>query len=593
LKTFLFQPIFSFANVPYRIKRYADLLENPYNTIDFNWDLEHGIEARVKERGSDGRLVYGQDGKVLHANLTEKLLTLLLAKLVNFVPEGGVWMNTQRPEWNDANNALVGKGLSVVTLCYLRRTIVFWKGLLAQNDLTTVQVSIEIQNLFSQIFDILRKSKETLAGSFTDASRRAMMDALGQAGSEYRWNYYSNGLSGGIAHLKVSELAAFLDLTQQFVEHTLRANKRSDNLYHAYNILHLDDGMASIGHLNEMLEGQVAILSSGLLSGGESLALLESLRKGPLYCADQHSYILYPDKTLPGFLVKNTMTSEQVSGLELVFELVKANDKTLLVKDVEGNYHFAGQLRNVKDVTRALDALPRRFTELAQREAEKIKALFEDIFRHDEFTGRSGTFFAYEGLGSIYWHMVAKLLLAVQETVLRCRLEPGAPALLACYADIRQGLSFNKSPALYGAFPTDPYSHTPAGQGAKQPGMTGLVKEVILSRQAELGLSIDNGKMAFDALLIDRREFLQAPAVYYHRDVGGREQKLNLGAGSLAYTVCQTPVVIETGSEEGITLHFSDGTLQTVQGTVLDEVNSRHIFLRDGRIHHLVVKIRE
>jgi hypothetical protein len=27
----------------------------------------------------------------------EKLLTLLLAKLVNFVPEGGIWMNTQRP----------------------------------------------------------------------------------------------------------------------------------------------------------------------------------------------------------------------------------------------------------------------------------------------------------------------------------------------------------------------------------------------------------------------------------------------------------------------------------------------------------------
>jgi hypothetical protein len=44
------------------------------------------------------------------SSLAEKLLTLLLAKLVNFVPEGGIWMNTQRPEWNDANNALVGKG---------------------------------------------------------------------------------------------------------------------------------------------------------------------------------------------------------------------------------------------------------------------------------------------------------------------------------------------------------------------------------------------------------------------------------------------------------------------------------------------------
>jgi hypothetical protein len=54
----------------------------------------------------------------LHVTLAEKLLVLLLAKLVNFVPEGGIWMNTQRPEWNDANNALVGKGLSVVTPRY-------------------------------------------------------------------------------------------------------------------------------------------------------------------------------------------------------------------------------------------------------------------------------------------------------------------------------------------------------------------------------------------------------------------------------------------------------------------------------------------
>ena len=56
----------------------------------------------------------------------------------------------------------------------------------------------------------------------------------------------------------------------------------------------LDNGTASISHLYEMLEGQVAILSSGMLSGEESLSLLESLRHSQLYRADQHSYILYP-----------------------------------------------------------------------------------------------------------------------------------------------------------------------------------------------------------------------------------------------------------------------------------------------------------
>ena len=52
-----------------------------------------------------------------------------LAKISNFIPEGGIWMNTQRPEWNDANNALVGNGVSMVTLYYLRRFLNFFEGL--------------------------------------------------------------------------------------------------------------------------------------------------------------------------------------------------------------------------------------------------------------------------------------------------------------------------------------------------------------------------------------------------------------------------------------------------------------------------------
>ena len=34
-----------------------------------------------------------------------------------------------------------------------------------------------------------------------------------------------------------------------------------------------------------------------------------------------------------------------------------------------------------------------------------------------------------------------------------------------------------KTVRSYGAFPSDPYSHTPAHAGAQQPGMTGQVKE--------------------------------------------------------------------------------------------------------------------
>ena len=48
------------------------------------------------------------------------------------------------------------------------------------------------------------------------------------------------------------------------------------------------------------------------------------------------------------------------------------------------------------------------------------------------------------------------------------------------YFEIKDGLGVKKSPDKYGAFPIDPYSHTPGDGGVKQPGMTGQVKEDII-----------------------------------------------------------------------------------------------------------------
>ncbi len=355
--------------------------------------------------------------------------------------------------------------------------------------------------------------------------------------------------------------------------------------------LHLDPEVASIGHLYEMLEGQVAILSSGMLSGEESLALLESMRHSKLYRADQHSYILYPDRDLPGFLEKNCIPSNRVRSLALVLELVKAQDQTLITRDENGNFHFSGHIRNMKDVRRSLEALGRepRYAELVKAETGLIEVLFEETFNHDEFTGRSGTFFAYEGLGSIYWHMVSKLMLAVQETILRTRGESSTRGLQELYADLCKGQSFNKTPAVYGAFPTDPYSHTPKGRGARQPGMTGMVKEEILIRQVELGYSIDGGNLVFDFLLLDRDEFLTDPKVFSYWSVDGQQGQMELQAGSIAYTICQVPVILLASNETCIKVFFTDGNTRQIEGHVLDAVNSRHIFQRDGVVHHLIV----
>jgi hypothetical protein len=142
---------------------------------------------------------------------------------------------------------------------------------------------------------------------------------------------------------------------------------------------------------------------------------------------------------------------------------------------------------------------------------------YDRVLRHKEFAGRSGTMFGYEGLGCIYWHMVAKLLLAVQERVFEAAdlAAPQLAALKAHYRAVRDGLGYRKDAAAYGAFPADPYSHTPGEGGAQQPGMTGQVKEEILTRWGELGLRVAGGRVRFDPVLLDEVELPESGALTF------------------------------------------------------------------------------
>ncbi len=161
--------------------------------------------------------------------------------------------------------------------------------------------------------------------------------------------------------------------------------------------------------------------------------------------------------------------------------------------------------------------------------------------------------FAFEGLGSIYWHMVAKLLLATQECFFAA-LDAKSPArvvsgLAKAYYEIRRGLGFHKTPAQYGAFPTDPYSHSPAHAGAQQPGMTGQVKEEVLTRFGELGVRVRDGIVRFQPALLRREEFLSAPDEFSWFDLAGARRTRALPNDSLAFTFCGTPIVYRWAEE--------------------------------------------
>ena len=91
----------------------------------------------------------------------------------------------------------------------------------------------------------------------------------------------------------------FINISKTYLEHSIKANKRSDNLYHAYNLMTVNaDNSVSISYLSEMLEGQVAVLSSGYLNATETLDVLNALKNSKLFREDQYSYMLYPNKEL-------------------------------------------------------------------------------------------------------------------------------------------------------------------------------------------------------------------------------------------------------------------------------------------------------
>ncbi len=588
--------LYVYVDVPYRIKPFDEILSDPKDTIVFEAARDKALRKRMGEIGSDGALVHDQAGRPCRVNLLEKLLAMLLAKVSNFIPEAGIWLNTQRPEWNDANNALVGNGVSMVTLYYLHRFLGFLEGILQKYQPADAGVSEELVALLDALEGALTEHASGLSGPFGDARRRNLTEALGRAAGAYRAQFYHEGFSGRKKQVSAGRMLRLAGLLRRYTAHSIAANRRDDQLFHSYNLIDLDHpGTLKISYLNVMLEGQVAVLSSGYLDADSSLQLLDSLRQSPLYRKDQNSYILYPDKDLPTFPDKNIIRPEQVKNSELLGRLLEDNDTRIIEQDATGHCHFNGAFNNAGHLAAALDQLPEAYRELASRERARVLAIYEQVFNHRSFTGRSGTFFAYEGLGSIYWHMVSKLSLAILESCIAA-WKSGTNGkvldrLARHYHEVNEGIGVHKSPEVYGAFPTDPYSHTPAHRGAQQPGMTGQVKEDILTRRMELGLGIEDGSLVFGPFWMKAEEYLDHPGRFSGPGLDGSEAVLELHPKTLAFTYCQVPVVYHQSERPYIEIQYEGGRTERREGRLLDAATSREVFRRTGRVSSLQVGI--
>ncbi len=573
---------FAFANVPYRFRTYAEIVRNPKDSIFFDNNLHKQIFKNLPEYGQDARLILGGDNQPLLVTFTEKVLITLLTKLSNFVPEAGIWMNTLRPEWNDANNALVGYGASMVTLYYMRRFVAFLLKLYTDAN-KTYSISTEVVLFLRDINAAMAQHDNICTDGdicFNNQSRRQFIDTVGTAGERYRESVYQ-GYSGNKVEIDIELILSFLNEVQKYLDQSITVNRRPDGLYNAYNLITFGNDTVSVEPLYEMLEGQVAILSAGILSSVEVADLLDTMRQSPLYRADQRSYTLYPNRILPTFLNKNNLPAA-VLRMPVVTRLLSKQDANILVQDCDGGIHFNADFRNADYLAQAIDCLIEPVT---VEEKQQLLNIYEQIFNHHAFTGRSGTFYKYEGIGSIYWHMVSKLLLAVGENIQKA-IDIDADTqviqrLQQQYEAIREGIGAHKTPVEYGSFPFDAYSHTPALYeptetngymcgGVQQPGMTGQVKEDIISRFFELGVHIDNGNIVINTTMLRTNMFVD---------------------NQLHFTYCQTPFVYQLGTQRTITVSLADGKILSFD-TVIPTDTAQHIFARDGQVRQVVVTIQ-
>ena len=100
--------------------------------------------------------------------------------------------------------------------------------------------------------------------------------------------------------------------------------------------------------------------------------------------------------------------------------------------------------------------------------------------------------------------------------------------------------------------------------GVQQPGMTGQVKEDIISRFFELGVHVQDGQITFCPIMLTDADF--------------KSSNLSPQHGELRFSYCGTEIIYR----------------KTCKGTgsvTLTPEQSQHIFARDGEIKQLIIEL--
>ena len=119
--------------------------------------------------------------------------------------------------------------------------------------------------------------------------------------------------------------------------------------------------------------------------------------------------------------------------------------------------------------------------------------------------------------------------------------------------------------------------------------MTGQVKEDILTRWMELGVSVKMGVLRFRPSDLLDSEFLSEPTLWPYFALSGKWVNLELPKNSMAFTYCQIPVIYKQSDKDELRVSFSDGSKQILSGNKLDKPLSEQISNRSGNIDQIEV----
>ena len=274
-----------------------------------------------------------------------------------------------------------------------------------------------------------------------------------------------------------------------------------------------------------------------------------------------------------------------------MMRLLEENHEGFFFKDAVGLVRFHHGILQSSDVEKWL--------EIVNADAEDkalIRDIYEEVFAHKQFTGRSGIMYKYEGIGCIFWHQNAKHLLSLQESFSQALKDNDAETseLKEAYYRLRAGFGFTKTPKQWGSFPLEPYSHTPYKMPAQQPGMSGQAKEDVLLRWVEIGAIVEDGILEFNPALLQLEEFLTEASTFEYVNNEGQAAVVALPEKSLGFTVCRVPVVYQLAESAGLKIYNTAGeVLYSDETLVLDKAWSEKVFNGDANIGKIEVTFPE